>query len=310
MKSAWVTGAAGFIGSHLVRRLAHNGRNVCGIDLAPCSPQLTDCVTAWKTGSLELDRLADLAGETGLPEVIFHLAGGSSVGTSLAEPHADFNSTVIGTVQLLEWVRAFAPSVPIVLVSSAAVYGDLHVGPIAEDAATKPFSPYGAHKFAMETICRGWAGSFGLSAVVVRLFSVYGPGLKKQLLWDLCTRLESHPKDVVLGGTGEELRDWTHVDDVVRALDVAARFATPHVPIINAGTGEAGSVRQIAERVLHNFGREPDCLSFSGTGRPGDPFSLLGKPSILDGEGFAWDIDVEAGIDDYVRWFKAQGSVD
>jgi UDP-glucose 4-epimerase len=310
MKSAWVTGAAGFIGSHLVRRLAHDGRNVCGIDLAPCSPQLTDSVSAWKTGPLELDRLSELAGETGLPEVIFHLAGGSSVGSSLAEPYADFNSTVIGTLQLLEWVRAFAPSVPIVLVSSAAVYGDLHVGPIAEDAGTKPFSPYGAHKFAMETICRGWAGSFGLSAVVVRLFSVYGPGLKKQLLWDLCTRLESDPQDVVLGGTGAELRDWTHVDDVVRALDVAARFATPHVPIINAGTGKAGSVRQIAERVLHNFGKKPDCLSFSGTGRPGDPFSLLGKPSTLDGEGFAWDIDVEVGIDDYVRWFKAPGSVD
>ena len=310
MKSAWVTGAAGFIGSHLVRRLAHNGRNVCGIDLAPCSPQLTDYVTDWKTGSLELDRLSELAGETGLPEVIFHLAGGSSVGSSLAEPHADFNSTVIGTVQLLEWVRAFAPSVPIVLVSSAAVYGDLHAGPIAEDAATKPFSPYGAHKFAMETIYRGWAGSFGLSAVVVRLFSVYGSGLRKQLLWDLCTRLESNPHDVVLGGTGDELRDWTHVDDVVRALDVATRFATPQVPIINAGTGEAGSVRQVAERVLHNFGRKPGCLSFSGASRPGDPFSLLGKPGILDVEGFTWSIDIEAGIDDYVRWFKAQGRVD
>lgn len=308
MTSVWVTGAAGFIGSHLVRWLANNGNDVYGIDLAPCSTDLLKYVKGWKSGSVERDRLSEFSRETGPPDVIYHLAGGSSVGASIADPHADFTSTVVGTVQLLDWVRKSAPSARFVVVSSAAVYGDLHAGLIGEDAETNPFSPYGAHKFAMETMCRGWAASFGLSAVVVRLFSVYGPGLKKQLLWDLCTKLANDPAAVVLGGTGAELRDWTHVDDVVRAISVAADFATSQVPVVNAGTGRAGSVRQIAERVLHNFGRGTDCLSFSGVTRPGDPFSLLAKQGLLASEAFAWEVEFERGIDDYVRWFKTESS--
>ena len=309
MKSIWVTGAAGFIGSHLVRHLAQSGANVCGIDLAPLSPKLSDHISAWKTGPVELGCLADLAHETGIPDTIFHLAGGSSVGSSIANPHGDFTATVVGTTQLLEWIRVSAPSVRLVLVSSAAVYGNLHPDPIAEDAATNPYSPYGAHKFAMEAICRGWAGSFRLSAVVVRLFSVYGPGLTKQLLWDLCTRLSDDPPQLMLGGTGAELRDWTHIDDVVRALDFAARFASPEVPIVNAGTGQGGSVQQIAERILQAFDRNPNCLSFTGIRRPGDPFSLVAEARTLDNEGFTWSVDIDDGMSDYVRWFKEQGGI-
>lgn len=305
MTLAWVTGGAGFIGRHLVRHLADGGARVAGLDLAGAGT-LAEVAADWVQGPIVREGLDALAARTGLPDTIYHLAGGSSVGASLAEPYRDFTATVGGTATLLEWLRTKAPQTRLVVVSSAAVYGDLHDGRIAEDAATAPFSPYGAHKFAMEAMCRGWAASFALPVVAVRLFSVYGPGLAKQLLWDLCGKLAAGTPTVRLGGTGAELRDWTHVTDVVHALAVAAPEASPAMPVINAGTGIAGSVRQIAEGITRAWGRDPACLVFSGESRPGDPFSLVAAPGTLAAAGFAWTIDPADGLADYVRWYRSQ----
>ena len=87
------------------------------------------------------------------------------------------------------------------MVSSAAVYGPGHEGPIGEDARLDPASPYGCHKLVMELLCRSYARSFGVSIVLLRLFSVYGEGLQKQLLWDLCSKLARN-RCGQLGGLG------------------------------------------------------------------------------------------------------------
>jgi UDP-glucose 4-epimerase len=304
MTTAWVTGAGGFIGQHLVRHLAGPDARVCGIDrIGVNSTAVSDIVSGWAEGPLSSDGLVALANETGLPDTIYHLAGGSSVGASLADPYGDFTATVGGTAILLEWIREQKTLPRLVIVSSAAVYGNLHAGAITEDAATAPFSPYGAHKFAMENICRGWASSFDLPMVAVRLFSVYGPGLTKQLLWDLCGKLLSDAPTITLGGTGNELRDWTHIDDVVRALSVASVLATPDMPVVNAGTGKAGSVRRIAEAAARASGRDPSCLAFSGQSRPGDPFSLVAAPGKLDAAHFDWRVDLDDGIAGYAAWY-------
>lgn len=309
MSLAFVTGAGGFIGRHLVRHLRETGPRVAGLDLVDVSRAgLEGAVVDWQAGALSGAGLAALAERAGVPDTIYHLAGGSSVGASLADPLGDFTATVGGTAALLDWMRRGAPAARLVIVSSAAVYGDGHRGAIADDAATDPFSPYGAHKFAMEAVCRGWAGSFGLSVVAVRLFSVYGPGLAKQLLWDLCGKLAAGGDAIELGGTGEELRDWTHVDDVVRALVAAAPMASAAMPVVNAGSGQAGSVRSVAEALTRAFGRDPACLRFSGRSRPGDPFSLVAAPGTLDAAGFAFSVAPERGIADYVRWYREQAA--
>jgi UDP-glucose 4-epimerase len=128
---AWVTGAAGFIGRHLARHLSATGSRVAGIDLAEAgSAGLGDVVAGWHEGPISQEALMSLARETGVPDTIYHLAGGSSVGASLANPHGDFVATVGGTAMLLDWMRVHAPATRLVIVSSAAVYGNLHAGPI------------------------------------------------------------------------------------------------------------------------------------------------------------------------------------
>lgn len=308
MTLAWVTGAAGFIGKHLVRSLAAGGTRVAGLDLVGLDRAgLNDVVEGWCDGALSQTALASLADSTGCPDTLFHLAGGSSVGASLDDPYGDFEATIGSTGMLLDWLRSQSPATSLVVVSSAAVYGNEHTGSISDDAAVAPFSPYGAHKFAMEATCRGWANSFGLKIVAVRLFSVYGPGLTKQLLWNLCCKLVSGAPEVSLGGTGAELRDWTHVEDVVRALTVAAQFASSNMPTLNAGSTVTYSVRQIAEATAKAFGRDAECLRFSGETILGDPFSLVAGPGLLAQTGFEWRVSLDEGIKDYIRWFKAQG---
>ena len=110
------------------------------------------------------------------------------LGASIANPYEDFTRTVATTAELLEWMRLGARNARLVSVSSAAVYGAGHTGPIREEQALLPFSPYGYHKLMMENLCLSYAANYGLAVMVVRLFSVYGSWLKKQVLWDMCSQ--------------------------------------------------------------------------------------------------------------------------
>lgn len=305
-KRIWITGAHGFIGRHLAGWLAAQGHIVVGIGHGPW-PQSEAAawgVQSWLNGDIHSSNLQQLLRESGAPDYIFHLAGGSSVGAAVASPHEDFVRTVATTAELLDWMRLEARNARLVAVSSAAVYGAGHAGPVSEDQALLPFSPYGYHKLIMERLCQSYAVNYGVSVVVMRLFSVYGSWLKKQLLWDMCTKLASGVRQLELGGTGEELRDWTDIRDVVRVLELAMGFQlnSNAMTIVNAGSGRATSVGKIAELVLGHW-PTPASVTFNGKSRPGDPFSLVADGRHLQTMGFEWNIPVNSGIGDYVRWY-------
>jgi UDP-glucose 4-epimerase len=199
-----------------------------------------------------------------------------------------------------------SPQSRLIAASSAAVYGSGHSGPISEDAALTPMSPYGQHKLMMEQLCRSYAMSYGIGSTVVRLFSVYGSGLRKQLLWDVCSRLQENNRELVLGGTGEEIRDWCDVRDVVRLLAMFAQSPQAEsFRVINGGSGQSMRVSEVASLLAEHWGRVG--VRFSGTVRAGDPFSLLADNAALHATGFAWHIPPSQGIANYVRWFKDCG---
>jgi UDP-glucose 4-epimerase len=313
MAGIFITGAHGFIGKHLARWLAGQGHQVCGLGhgLWPAAEAASWGVSHWLNGDIQSGNLRLLQQASGTPDVVYHLAGGSSVGVAVANPREDFFRTVATTAELLEWMRIDAPQARLVVVSSAAVYGAGHDGPIAEDAPLTPYSPYGHHKRMMEELCRSYAASYGLQISIARLFSVFGAELKKQLLWDLCSRLAAGTQPLMLGGSGNELRDWTEVRDVVRALDVLAAHARAEVTVVNVGTGTGSSVRQIATSVARHWlgAAATDTLQFSGQSRPGDPFSLVANATKLSELGFTWQIPVDEGMAAYVRWYQSQQAV-
>jgi UDP-glucose 4-epimerase len=304
-----VTGAHGFIGQHVAQRLSAEGHIVCGVGHGawPEHEAVRHGVSRWLNGDIVPANLRLLQQACGTPEFVVHLAGGSSVGAALANPREDFFRTVGTTAELLEWMRLDAPGCRLLAISSAAVYGAGHPGAIAEDAPLRPYSPYGHHKRLMEELCRSYAASFGIRVGIARLFSVYGPGLTKQLLWDACSRLDTGVSALTLGGSGEELRDWTDVRDVARALALLLPVADITAPVFNVGTGVATSVRGVATALLEAWtaqGGQAVPLGFSRQSRAGDPFSLVACPQRLQALGFKWQRPLQAGLQDYVAWHR------
>jgi UDP-glucose 4-epimerase len=306
--TVWITGANGFIGRFLARALSDRGRTVHGIGHGALEDPEKHRIglQLWLNGEIDATNLTSLSRRAGLPSTIFHLAGGSSVGLSIVQPFEDFSRTVVSTARLLEWLRSSAPECRLIVASSAAVYGSEHMGSISQRAATIPMSPYGHHKLMMENLCRSYSAAFGLRSTIVRLFSVYGPNLRKQLLWDICSRLHAGEQTLTLGGTGAEVRDWTDVRDVARLLETIARQPQQaSFRVINGGSGVGTTVAEVAQMLTKAWGDKIE-LQFSGLVRAGDPFSLVAEEAEIRALPFVWQIPLAKGLLDYVAWFKEQ----
>jgi len=306
MSVIWITGGKGFIGRHLARHAAAQGTKVFGIGHGhwPTSESSKWQYAHWSNAEIDGASLTRLAKISGPPETVFHLAGGSSVGASFENPLEDFHRTVGATARLLEWVRMNSVETRVVAASSAAVYGEGYEGAIGESTTLRPFSPYGNHKVMMEMLIRSYAQSFNVRAAIVRLFSVYGPGLEKQLIWDLCSKLSAYDvSSVQLGGTGREVRDWLHVEDAAKLLWLCRFACSTSVPCVNGGNGTVNNVAEIVSLVTTAWKTDVPVV-FSGKSRAGDPVSLLADMSSARSLGFSPAISVLDGIRGTVAWFK------
>jgi len=299
-KKAIVTGAFGFIGRNTSRYLAASGWEVLGLGHGTWSRQEWETwgLKEWHNCDITLNSLCSYADN---PNLIVHCAGSGSVNFSMTHPMQDYQRTVETTINVLEFMRLYAQNSRLVYPSSAAVYGNTEALPILESAVLKPISPYGVHKIISEKICKSFAQHFGIHVAVVRLFSVYGRGLRKQLLWDACNKINN--EDLDFFGTGNEIRDWIHIDDVVALLLCAVAHASPDCPIINGATGCGTSVRDILCETLKSFGisTEPQ---FSDVPRPGDPAGYIGDITLSIQWGWKPTVNWKEGVQDYTQWYR------
>jgi UDP-glucose 4-epimerase len=302
---AWVTGATSFLGRHVALTLARRGYDVAGF----ARPSAIEPGTRedWgfrfvECGAFDAALLRRIRDRAGPPQAVFHAIGSGSVGQADADPVADCERTLRTTECLLEELTQTAPGARLIYPSSAAVYGIVPAGPIGEDAPTKPISVYGANKLAAEAMCREFAKSAGRQGVIVRFFSVYGPPQRKLLLWEVGQRLLAGERDIVLGGTGEETRDFVHVSDAAGIVASLAAAANPP-SLVNAGSGRATSVRTLVETLASSLGVCAE-IRFNGHSRPGNPPYQQANVSGLASIGFAATVPLEQGLADYARWLR------
>jgi UDP-glucose 4-epimerase len=298
---AWVTGASGFIGSHVAALFAAKGWRVVKIDrLRPAMPD--DLSVTAPVATPALAAACDLAGP---PAAVFHGAGNGSVGRSVADPAACRRDTLETTETLLAFLRETAPRARLVFPSSAAVYGAAEAAPLAEDRPLSPVSPYGMHKAAAEAACRA-AAAAGQPVAILRMFSVYGPGLRKQLPWDLGQRLLAGNGAVELFGDGGETRDFLEVADAAAFIVALATDPHPTPLVVNGGTGRATTVADFAARLAAALG-VTRAIRFNGQVRAGDPRHYCADVTRARALGLNATVGLDRGLAAYAAWLRGMG---
>jgi UDP-glucose 4-epimerase len=302
LNTALITGVNGFIGRYVARYFAEQGWSVVGIDDMPPENAPPNLVAYYRLRlpDAEMGSLLKLH----LPQVCIHCAGRASVNLSMSDPGADFYSNTALTFEVLNALRQYAPHCRFIFLSSAAVYGNPVSLPIAEIHPSTPLSPYGFHKWQCEQLCLEFAKVYGLATASVRIFSAYGPGLRRQVLWDICYKAMVQGR-VNLQGTGQESRDFIHALDIAKALLVVANTASMQGEVYNLASGQEVTIAQLAQIVLDVF-EYPSPPEFDGLIPMGTPLNWQADVSKLAAMGFTASVPLEQGVKTFVNWCRAE----
>ena len=316
MSRLLVTGAAGFIGSHLCEALLTAGHDVAGIDnfdpfyaRAVKERNLADMCGRRGFRFVEADLVRDPLPLKGV-EAIVHLAARPGVQPSLEDPAAYMETNVTGTARLLDQARR-AGIARVVFGSSSSVYGESTPSPFSEDAvADTPISPYAASKRAGELECRVFSHLYGTRVACLRFFTVYGPRQRPDLAIHRFTARILAGQPIQIRGDGSSARDYTYVSDVVdgilAALDWTARSGADGAEpwrVFNLGGGARVRLDRLIALIGAAAGREP--VVERGADQPGDVSLTDADLRRSERElGYRPRVGIEEGIRRFVTWYK------
>ena len=307
-----VTGAAGFIGSHLCRRLLAEGHDVAGLD------DVSDGSLDNLADAPEVDLIdADLRDEEAVAkaatgaDVVFHQGAKRSVPRSVAQPGLTTDVNVRGTLNVL--LAARDAGARVVAASSSSIYGDQDTFPLIETMMPRPKSPYAASKLAGEAFCLACWSSMGVPAISLRYFNVYGPRQDPASEYAAVV-----PRFVVaclngsrptIHGDGEQSRDFTFIDDVVEAnLRAAGAPERAQGRSYNVGGGgEPTSVNELLAVVASLTGAAPDPVTEPA--RDGDVRTTQADLSqVREALGHEPSVDIKEGLRRTVEWFRERAA--
>lgn len=306
-----VTGAAGFIGSHLSERLLALGHQVVGIDSftdyyeRSCKEQNLQGARAHSDFTFEEVDLveADLRRVLHGASVVYHLAGQPGVRPSWGE-HFDryMRDNVLATQRLLESLKDM-PIDRLVFAGSSSVYGDAEMFPTKETALPRPVSPYGVTKLAAENLVLLYAKNFGLPAVSVRYFTVYGPRQRPDMAFSRFMRALVDVEPIEVFGDGEQTREFTYVSDAVEGT-IKASEADDVGEIFNLGGGSRVTINQVLSTLetISSLRAVRKTLPAA----PGDP-RHTGASINLARERLGWEprVSLREGLTKQWDWFQA-----
>lgn len=307
MEPVVVTGAAGFVGSSLSRRLVADGHSVIGID-------------DLSTGRLEnvpdeVDFIAgDVADRSVLAQLpsrvsgLLHLAGQSSGEISFDDPVGDLNRNVVTTLRLIEWAAEHS-SPRLVLASSMSVYGQQHDPlQVPESSVPRPLSCYGVGKLAAEHYLQVYREQ--VPSVALRMFNTYGPGQDldnlRQGMVSIFVAQAVRDRRIRVKGSLDRFRDLVHIDDMVEVWIRAWRSESAVGETLNVGSGIRTTVQELTALISNTVG---DCPVETGAGTPGDQFGITASTQrlreVLD---FTASMSVENGVHSFITWAQAIAS--
>ena len=285
-----ITGGAGFIGSHLARRMLRDGWRVSVIDdlsggTRDAVPSGAELIVQDVSSEAVVEAIADLE-----PDVVIHAAAQVSVPTSMSDPRADWNVNVVGTYNVVRGCLASNAARLVFVSSGGAVYGE--TGGADESSLPCPKSYYAAHKYVAER----YVEMSGLGYAIARLANVYGPGQRAGLEGAVIAMFASAivgNRDIVIHGTGEQSRDFVHVEDVVDALVLMGESGQSG--LWNVGSGHETKVVELLRAMWRASGRMTPVSHLPE--RPGDVFrSRLIIDRIKDDLGWSPSVSLDEGI--------------
>ncbi|GAC1419454.1 MAG: SDR family oxidoreductase [Flavisolibacter sp.] len=291
-----VFGSCGFIGNSLINHYKKDPKiHLLGVDILDKTESGYFC---YSKGGVGLELILT----EWVPDLIINAAGAANVGLSFTAPEKDFQSNVLMVLELLNYIRQYCPTCKFLQLSSAAIYGNPSKLPVSEDDVVKPLSPYGFHKWQSEILCKEFVEIYALNISIIRIFSAYGVGLKKQIFWDLYKRA-LRSDDITLFGTGDESRDFIYIEDLVQAINCIVERSLFDGNVYNVANGEEIFIKDAVAYFFEKINWEGK-LKFSGSNRPGDPLNWKANISRLKNLGYKQKIKLTDGIDQYCKWLK------
>ena len=290
-----IIGSKGFIGKHCVDFFSKNGNFVYEADIID-----DDATNYFKLNPSYTD--FNRIFENNKFDICINCSGSANVSFSFENPEIDFELNVVNVQKLLAAILIHNSDCKFINFSSAAVYGNPKSLPIKENFILKPLSPYGFHKLQSEFLLKEYHKFFNLKTCSLRVFSAYGPGLRKQLFWDLFLKC-SQENFIKLYGTGNESRDFIYIDDLLQAVDLVIYKSSFKGEVFNVASGKEVSIKEATEIFLKYISTETK-LNFSGEQKKGDPNNWLADISSLTKLGFKQKVSFELGIKNVVKWMK------
>jgi UDP-glucose 4-epimerase len=309
-----ITGGAGFIGSHLCDKYVNEGHSVLCLDNF-MSGNLTNVrhlldfrnFKLIKGDVRDIELLEKIMRDV---EAVFHLAAQIHVDRSYVEPRLTYEVNVIGTQNILEIARLHDTK-KVIHASTSEVYGSSLYHPMDEKHPLNAPHPYGASKIAADRMCYAYVQTYGMDISILRLFNVFGPRQRDigygGVISIFARRVLSGMPPIVYGD-GKQTRDYTYVEDVVRAYDLALKHNQPLEGPVNFGSGKEVSILSLAEKIIDLFGKK-------GTLKPALTAPRMGEVNRLIADatrareilGWKPEYDLDAGLKAFTEWYKNHG---
>lgn len=316
-----ITGAAGFIGGHLYKKLKDEGHEVIGIDdfshasknpiqsnvwILDITKPKTDFIARPDGYNLSLPSSIDYI-DTCIKsvDIVYHLAAQIHVDKSIKEPKETCDINILGTLNILEACRKYDKM--LVFASTSEVYGTSQTELMAETHPLDAQSPYGASKVAADRLCKSYIDTYGMRISILRNFNTFGPyqndggeGSSYGAVIGIFTRAALRNEPIRIFGDGEQRRDYMFITDALQGYEIASH----HIGVLNVGSGQTVTINELAQKIKEITGSSSEILHVQP--RPGEVGRLCADITKAKSLGFSPKVQLDEGLKTYIEWYKSQ----